>query len=70
MILYQHRTQAFFFNILKSIHKKGISYDILSKNNESILKEITKKPYYNLIFKAYFKPQAWRKIKKIKKSLK
>ena len=42
MILYQHRTQAFFFNILKSIHKKGISYDILSKNNESILKEITK----------------------------
>ena len=42
MILYQHRAQAFFFNILKNIHKKGISYDILSKNNESILKEITK----------------------------
>jgi len=32
------------------------------------LKEIPKKTYYNLIFGAYFKPQAQRKIK-IKKKI-
>jgi len=63
---YQYRTQAIegFFNILKSrlSNKKDFRYEKLCQNIESILKEIPKETYYNLIFGAYFKPHKKRKI--------
>ena len=62
-VLYQYRTQAIegFSNIFKNrlSYKRGLGS--LSKNIESILKELSKKTYYNLIFGAYFKP--YRKCK-------
>jgi len=44
--------------VLKSklAKKKGFTYEELCENTENVLKEISQKPYKNLIGVCYFKP--------------